>query len=219
MTEIVIVPTSHVARESIKTVRKAIHQENPDCVAVELDLNRFVMLESGQTKGKAHVSGPWNKAMFYLLRKVSEWLGKMAEIMPGSDMLSAVKAAEEEGVRVAFIDRDIRLTLQGLTGVPWKEKAKLMTYLVKGLTLDRLLAKAGRAKTVEFDITKVPPNKFIQEVMETMEKEFPNIYRVLLTERDRFMARQLIKLSERFEKIVAVVGAAHEPGIKRILQA
>jgi pheromone shutdown protein TraB len=219
MTEIVIVPTSHVARESIKTVKKAIHQEKPDCVAIELDLNRFVMLESGQTKGKVQASGLWNKAMFYMFKKVSEWLGKMAGIMPGSDMLSAVKAAEDEGVRVAFIDRDIRLTLQGLTGVPWKEKAKLMTYLVKGLTLDRLLAKAGRAKTVEFDLAKVPPKEIIQEVRETMRKEFPNIYSVLLTERDKFMARQLVKLSERFEKIVAVVGAAHEPGIKRILQA
>ena len=48
MADIIIVPTSHIAEESIKRVSGVIEEENPQCIAVELDVNRFIAMEEGE---------------------------------------------------------------------------------------------------------------------------------------------------------------------------
>ena len=219
MTDIIIVPTSHIAEESIKAVKRVIGQEKPDCVAVELDINRFMAMEGGEVSSWEAFKrlGPWTFTIFFVMKKIQSWLGKRVGIIPGSDMLSAVRAAEREGIHVAFMDRDMGITLDRLSRISWREKTKLFLFLLKGLTLDTLLAKAGKGRSVRLDLRKVPPRKLIEEVMEVLSREFPGIYRVLLKERDIYMARRLAGLSTRFEKIIAVVGTAHAPGLQRLL--
>jgi pheromone shutdown protein TraB len=219
MVDIVIVPTSHIAEQSIRAVERVISREKPDCVAVELDFNRFILLESGETPGMSGLRqlGPWTYLMLFLMKRVQGWLGKKVGIMPGSDMLKAVRTAERRGYHVEFIDRDIALTLGRLKGVTWREKAKLFLFLLKGLTIDSALARAGRSRQTAIDLRKVPPRKVIDEAISVLRKEFPGIHRVLVSERDSYMARRLLGLSQFYGKIVAVVGAAHAPGLLRIL--
>ncbi len=219
MAHTIILPTSHIAEESIKAVKRVISQEKPDCVAVELDINRFMSMEGGEVSSWEAFKrlGPWTFTMFFVMKRVQSWLGKKVGIMPGSDMLSAVKAAEKEGVHVAFMDRDMAITLDRLSRVSWREKARLLLFLLRGLTLDTFLAKAGRGRSVRLDLRKVPPKDLIREVMGVLSREFPGIHRVLVSERDMYMARRLAGLSTRFEKIIAVVGAAHAPGLQRLL--
>ena len=50
-----------------------------------------------------------------------------------------------------------------------------------------------------------------------MKREFPGLYKALVAERDMYMARRLAGLSGGFERIVVVVGAAHLPGLQRML--
>ncbi len=219
MAEVIIVPTSHIAAESLKMVERVIREEEPDCVAVELDLNRFMAMESGGASSWQALRqlGPWTFFVFLVLKKVQSWLGRKVGIMPGSEMLRAVRVAEQEGVHVEFIDRDIGLTLQRLRRVSWREKAKLVFFLFRGLTLDSVMAKSGKGRIVRLDLRRVPPRELIEEVMGILRREFPGMYRALVAERDAYMARRLMGLSGRFEKIVAVVGAAHATGLKRIL--
>jgi pheromone shutdown protein TraB len=54
--------------------------------------------------------------------------------------------------------------------------------------------------------------------MDVLSKEFPGLYRALVSDRDAFMAFRLRTLATRFERIVAVVGAGHETGIKRLFE-
>jgi pheromone shutdown protein TraB len=219
MAGIIIVPTSHIAAESLKMIERVIRQEGPDCVAVELDIDRFVAMESGEaSKWQAlRQLGPWTFLIFIVLRRIQSWLGRKVGVLPGSEMLMAVRVAENEGVHVEFIDRDIGFTLQRLNGISWREKARLILFLFKGLTLDSIMAGAGRGSAVRLDLRKVPPRKLIVEVLGVMKREFPGMYRALVTERNSFMARRLVALSGRFEKIVAVVGAAHAPGLQGML--
>ena len=42
--EIIIVGTAHISRESADLVREVIDKEDPDCVCVELDPQRFEAL-------------------------------------------------------------------------------------------------------------------------------------------------------------------------------
>ena len=48
MAKITIVPTSHIASQSIRMIQKAVEKENPDCIAVELDENRLRALKGGE---------------------------------------------------------------------------------------------------------------------------------------------------------------------------
>jgi pheromone shutdown-related protein TraB len=221
MKHIVIVPTSHVAKQSIRAVRKVILEEKPDCVAVELDMNRFVVMESGESSNwdALRSLGPWSFAMFFIMRTVQNWLGRKVGILPGSDMLSAVREAEKVGTHIAFIDRNMSTTMARLGSISRREKVKLVLFLVKGLTMDSIFARIGMGKQVKIDLDKVPSRRIIDEVLDLLKTEFPGFYRVLVSERDRYMAARLAGLASRYDRIVAVVGAAHSSGIEAIFKS
>lgn len=219
MANVVIVPTSHIAEESLREVERVIRGEGPECVAVELDFNRFIVLETGEASNWEALKylGPWTFLMFFVLKKVQSWLGRKVGIMPGSEMLRAVRIAERGGLHVEFIDREIGLTLDRLRRVNRKEKAKLLLFLFKGLTLDSLLARAGLGKQVKIDLKRLPPEELVQEILGIFKKEFPGMYKAIVSERDAYMATRIVDLLRTYQKIVVVVGAAHAIGIKKRL--
>ena len=145
MADIIIVPTSHIAEESIKRVSRVIEEENPQCIAVELDVNRFIAMEEGEASHwqAIRAMGPWRFIVALGMKKLQMWLGKKVGIIPGADMRSAVKTAEKRGIAVEFIDRDMLVTLERLMGIPRSEKLKIIVFLIKGMTINRFL-KAGK---------------------------------------------------------------------------
>ena len=63
------------------------------------------------------------------------------------------------------------------------------------------------------DLSKVPEKNFIKEVLTKVKDRYPNFYKVLVSDRNKFMAVRLVKLMQDHSKIVAVVGAGHEDGL------
>ncbi len=217
---ILIVPTSHIASQSMRDIRKAIETHNPDIVAVELDIHRFMMMEHEEKSSAIdfiRTAGPLNFLLFFIMKKLQTWLGKAVNVLPGSDMLTAIKIAEERGIEVAFIDRDINHTVFRISSAPRREKLKLIWFLLKGLLAGTLFSRFSKQK---IDLTKVPPENMIRESMKMLKKEFPHIYKALVTERDSHMSRKLRELSEteHYKKIVAVIGAGHRQGLTRRLR-
>ncbi len=220
MSRIILVPTSHVSVQSLKKVKEVIEREKPDCVAVELDMNRYASMkqhEEASTLEALRALGVMTFALYWILKRLQSWLGKKLGILPGSEMLKAVEIARKMGIKVALIDRDIGVTLFRLKSIPAREKLKLILYLFKGMTIDYLLLKIRKDKGTMIDLTKVPPKDLIEQAMQVMRKEFPNLYSVLVTERDRYMADLLKNMSKKFDKIVVVVGAGHADGMKQLL--
>jgi len=39
---IILIPTSHIAEESIQKIKEVIEKTKPDCVAIELDEKRYI---------------------------------------------------------------------------------------------------------------------------------------------------------------------------------
>jgi pheromone shutdown-related protein TraB len=218
MGKIIIVPTSHIAEQSIRQVRETISREQPDCVAVELDINRFYALRNKQASQLAifKTVGISTYLVYILMKKLQEWLGKKVGILPGAEMLAAVRAGEEHKTTIAFIDRDIRLTFLRLNGVSRREKAKLIWFVVKGTTVGFLSSKIRRHEII--DLRNVPPKALIHKALTIIKQEFPQLYKVLITERDHHMAHKLRELSQRFEKTVAVVGAGHYDALQQLLK-
>ncbi|MCJ7816999.1 MAG: TraB/GumN family protein, partial [Candidatus Aenigmarchaeota archaeon] len=71
----------------------------------------------------------------------------------------------------------------------------------------------------KLDLSKVPPEKLVNQVIELLRKEFPWLHRILIEERNLYMAQRVFQLSQRCQNIVVVVGAGHAKGIAEILNS
>ena len=112
-----VVGTAHVSADSVAEVEETIRRERPDVVAVELDEGRYRQLKGGTPddiepgdllKGNT----VFQFIAYWMLSYVQAQLGEKFDISPGADMLAAVETAEEEGLDVALVDRDIQTTIQ-----------------------------------------------------------------------------------------------------------
>ncbi len=218
MAEIRIIGTSHISSHSVTQVKRAIKELQPDFVAVELDPKRLTALLSKQ-KGRPPMLMMIKRVgvQGYLFSLIGAWienkLGKAVGVSPGTEMLSAIKEAKKINAKIALIDQDIEITLRQFSKrFTWKEKLRLVWDIIVGVF--------KKDSIMKFDLTKVPSKNVIEQMMQMVKKRYPNLYYVLVESRNKYMAKRLINLMTKFpdSKIVAVVGAGHEEGMKKIIQ-
>jgi pheromone shutdown-related protein TraB len=215
MGEIKLVGTAHVSEKSVEEVRAAIEEFAPDIVGVELDAGRYAALRKEQAPPKVDdvlKGGNFSQLLFqwtlaYLQRKIGMDVG----VEPGAEMVAAIEEVERRGIPLALIDRDIRLTLarfwQGMT--LW-EKVKMVYALAVSL---------GGTDEQELDIDALTRQDVVALALEEFRKFSPNGARALIDERDAYLARRLIDLSRRYDRVMAVIGAGHVRGVERYLAA
>lgn len=209
-----IVGTSHIAIESIKDVESVILKERPSIVALELDLVRFKALMAGG-KRKLRAKDIFELGIKgFLFNLIGAWaekkLGDIVNVKPGSEMRKAIEVATQEKIRIALIDQDIRITMRKLSkSITWKEKFRFVYDIVRAFIV--------RPK-INIDLTKVPEKKLIKRLIGIMKKNYPSVYRILVAERNVFMAKALNKLGSMEDKVVAIVGAGHEDDIIKLLK-
>jgi pheromone shutdown protein TraB len=135
-----VVGTAHVSADSVAEVEEVVAAEQPDVVAVELDEGRYRQLK-GETPDDLDAGDllrgntVFQFLAYWMLSYVQARLGERFDVTPGADMLAAVETAEEHGLDVALVDRDIQVTMQRfwrkLSGL---EKLKLVGGLALGVT-------------------------------------------------------------------------------------
>ncbi|MBW3019259.1 TraB/GumN family protein [Candidatus Woesearchaeota archaeon] len=217
MDNIRIVGTSHISPDSLKTVRKTIEEFQPDFVAVELDKKRLVaLMQKGKKKGPGLRDIKRLGFKGWVFGALGSWversLGKKVGVSPGDEMIAAIRCAAQNKAKIALIDRDIEITLRRFSkALSWKEKWNFFIDIIKGLF---------GFSSLKFDISKVPPKEVISKLLAEVKKRYPNVYRVLISERNVFMAKAIASLVESNPdaRIVAVVGAGHEEDIQDLLQ-
>jgi pheromone shutdown-related protein TraB len=212
-----IIGTSHIAPESLKKVEQVILEEKPNIVAIELDRQRlFALLSKEKRSPKLRdIKRIGFKGWIFALLGgwVERRLGAKVGVAPGAEMIKAIETANKTGAKIALIDQDIEITLRRFSkALTWKEKFTFAGDLLKGIFL---------RKGITFDLAKVPPKKIIATLIEDVKKRYPNIYRVLVKERNEYMARKLAHIIHHYpdEKIIAVVGAGHEKEIATLLKS
>ncbi len=208
-----IIGTSHIAKQSLKEVRQAILSRKPGIVALELDEGRFAaMLQKNRPRinlGMLRALGIRGFLFNIFGAWVEERLGRMVGVKPGSEMMVAIRLCKELKVNIALIDRDIGITIKRLLkAITWKEKWHFVEDIFKGFF-------TARRELEKFDLRKVPPEKLIEKLLKKTKERYPNFYRVLVSERDAYMAKALNKLQTDNPnmEMVAIVGAGHEKGI------
>jgi pheromone shutdown protein TraB len=125
-------------------------------------------------------------------------------------MMAAVTAAGEVGAGIALIDMDAARVFARLWAkMSMKEKLNLLGGALIGLVLSK--------QTVEKEMDKYETNE--AEYIETLGKGFPSVKEVLIDDRNKHMAEMLDSLSTKHQKIVAVVGDGHIPGLLQSLKS
>ena len=204
---LIIIGTSHIAKQSIKEVSSIIEKESPDIIALELDQLRFNKLLSNK-KEKFNIKNInlLNIIGAYIEKKLGDKVG----VSPGAEMKTAINLAKKNNIELELIDQDIRITLKKLKReLTFKEKIKIVYDIIKSALFQSEL---------KIDLTKVPEKKFINSLLKIVKKRYPSIYKVLVEERNAFMAKRLYSLMSTNKKILAVVGAGHEEGIINIIK-
>ena len=131
-------------------------------------------------------------------------------------MMKAVEIAKKNDIKIALIDQDIGTTLNGIKNIPRGEKFKLIWYLIKAPILIKVPGLNKEKATI--NLSETLSEEIIQLAIKLLETEFPTLYKVLLENRNIFMAEKIKELQKHFEKIVVVVGAGHKKGLESLIQ-
>ncbi|WP_276271691.1 TraB/GumN family protein [Haloarcula litorea] len=144
-----VVGTAHVSEQSVAEVESAIEEAHPDVVAVELDEGRYKQMQ-GETPDDLDASDllrgntVFQFLAYWMLSYVQARMGERFDIEPGADMKAAIDTAEEFGLGVALVDRDIQTTVQRF----WAR----LTLREKLTLVGSLLAEMGPPLTVGLTI-------------------------------------------------------------------
>ncbi|MGM0788359.1 MAG: TraB/GumN family protein, partial [Thermodesulfobacteriota bacterium] len=212
--QIILVGTAHVSRQSAELAESVIEEEKPDTVCVELCASRHQSIRnSEQWRNMNIVKVVREKKAFVLLANMmltsfQKRIGEKLGVRPGEEMIRALDAAEAAGSQICLADRDITVTLSRTwrsTGL-WN-KIKLFFQMI--------LSMGDVGDIDEQAIEEMKKEDILQSLLSELEKSHPSIRKILIDERDRYMAHSIQNTPG--QKIVAVVGAGHVPGIKKYL--
>ncbi len=210
--EIILVGTAHVSKESTKLVASVIEEENPDTVCVELCESRYKAIrQKDRWQDTNIIKVVKEKKAFLLLSNLllasfQKRIADKFDIKPGAEMIKAIETGESIGAKIHLADRDIRVTLSRA----WR----VMGLWGKIKILFQLLLSVGKIDEIsEEDIEKMKQEDMLQTLLSDVKKSLPVLGKILIDERDRYLAHKIKEAPGK--KIVAVVGAGHISGIKR----
>jgi pheromone shutdown-related protein TraB len=201
--KIILVGTGHVFQESVDLARETILEVRPDYVALELDPERLIALES-EIREKPSIRDLFRMGIRIailgsILSYFQDKVGEETGVLPGAEMLEAVKTAREVGSQVELIDQSVGITMNRLaSGISFFDIVKIVFYM--------LLPSKVELRDLDEEV--------VDDLTEELYNLSPSTYRVLIEERDRVMAQNILGLSGT---IVVVTGAGHVKGIKNQL--
>lgn len=203
---LILVGVAHVLPESREEVKRVIREKNPGVVGVELCQKRYLGLREGpQDGGLGGFDFSRVGILARVLKFVQEVIGEKTGMLPGEEMLAAVQEAESVGAEIRLIDREVDETLSRLINeMPLSEKIKI------GVEILLSPFRGGMDIRLE-DVTK---EEVVEELISTLKSMSRTSYRVLIEERNEFMADRISEiLRTKPGKVVCVVGAGHVPGL------
>ena len=212
---VLLIGTAHISQESTDLVRQVIEEEKPDTVCIELDEKRYTALSKKQQWQDLDLKQIIrNKQLSTLLVNLilssyQKKLGGQLGIMPGTELLTAARTAEENNSEVVLCDRDVRVTLRRA----WHATS----FWKKGYLLATLLASLF--DTTELDeekLAELRKKDVLSELMNEIGSVMPDAKKALIDERDIYMAEKVKAAPGK--QLVAVVGAGHMEGIRRVIE-
>ena len=210
--KITLIGTAHVSQESADLVKMVISDEKPDTVCIELCQSRYQsMMQQTKWQDTDLIKVIKEKKSFLLLSNLmlasfQKRIGQKLGIKPGEEIRQAIQAAKAVGADIHLSDRDIRTTLSRT----WR----LMGIWTRIKLIAQFVVSMGQVDTIEeADIEKMKQSDVLDTLLSEIGEKLPELRRILIDERDQYLAYKI--RTAPGEKIVAVVGAGHVPGIEK----
>ena len=204
-----LVGTAHISSASVALVRQQIEEWGPDLLAVELCESRRASLlepESLENEDLLEIINEGRSHMILLqsaLAAEQRRMGVASGEKPGAELLAAIEAAEEAGIPVELIDRDVIVTLRrAWSKMGLREKFRVMDAF---LWQEEDEDEASVEELLE-------DSDMLSNLMEEAREVAPGAGSVLIDERDAFLAGRLQQIRGE-GRVLAVVGAGHLSGV------
>ncbi|KGA98175.1 conjugal transfer protein TraB [Alkalihalobacillus alcalophilus ATCC 27647 = CGMCC 1.3604] len=208
--EIILIGTAHVSKQSAEQVKEVIETERPDSVCIELDEQRYQSIMDGNKWKDMDIFKviKEKKATLLLMNlAISSFQNRMADqfgVKPGQEMIQGIDSAKETGAELVLADRNIQTTFARIWHqIGFKGKADLM-YQITGSIF-------SKETLTEEEMEKMKSQDMLNAMLKDLTESFPRLKKPLIDERDQYLAQHIKKAPG--DKVVAVLGAAHVPGI------
>lgn len=208
--EITLIGTAHVSKRSAEEVREVIEEVQPDTVCIELCQSRYesiVNRDKWKNMDIVKIVKEKKSSLVFVSLLMSSFQKRMAKqlgVEPGLEIVEGINAAKDNNAQLVLADRDIQTTFMRI----WRN----VGFIGKLRLLFMMIVSAFEQEDInEEEMEKLKDQDMLTIVLSEFAKSFPGLKETLIDERDKYLA-QKIKHSPG-EKIVAVVGAGHVPGI------
>lgn len=213
--EFILIGTAHVSKHSVDLVKEVIEAERPDSVCIELDKQRYQTVIEGNKWKDTDIFKiiKEKKATLLLVNLVlssfQKRIAKQFGINPGQEMIQGIASAKETGAKLVLADRNIQITFSRIWhSVGFWGKIKLMAEIIYSIFSDESIT--------EEELEKLKSQDMLNSILNEFTKSFPRLKIPLVDERDQYLAQKIKEAPG--PKVVAVLGAAHVPGIKEELK-
>ncbi|MBY7145115.1 TraB/GumN family protein [Virgibacillus sp. NKC19-3] len=210
--ELILIGTAHVSKTSAEQVKEVIEAENPDSVCIELDQGRYnSIVEGNKWKDMDIFKVIREKKATLLLMNlaISSFQNRMAKqfgINPGQEMIQGIESAKETDAELVLADRNIQTTFSRVwRNIGLKGKALLLMQVVGGIFSKESISEA--------DLEQMKSEDTLNAMLHEFTESFPRLKKPLIDERDQFLSQKIKEAPGN--KVVAILGAAHVPGIKQ----
>ena len=220
--EYVVLGTAHVSRSSMEAVEAILELKHFDAIAVELcesraqgmrDPEAFKQMDLFQVirQGKAGMV-----AASLVLSSFQKRLADQYGIQPGAEMKAAMDGAEQRGIPLWLVDREVGTTLKRA----WHSVGFWQRF---GLLGGLLASVFERENIDEQEIEKLKQGDMLESAFSEFASESEPLYRSLIAERDAFMAARLREEAARSHtseprRVLVVIGAGHLKGLCELLR-
>ncbi|MGI2328083.1 TraB/GumN family protein [Planococcus sp. YIM B11945] len=210
--ELILIGTAHVSKQSAEQVKQVIERERPDSVCIELDAQRYQSLTENSKWKETDIFKviKEKKASFLLMNlAISSFQNRLADqfgIKPGQEMIQGIQSAKDTGAELVLADRNIQITFSRIWGnIGMMGKAQLLTSVFFSIFSKETIS--------EEDLEKMKSQDTLNAVLNDFTESFPKLKTPLIDERDQYLAQKIKHAPGN--KVVAVLGAAHVPGITK----
>jgi pheromone shutdown-related protein TraB len=210
--EIILIGTAHVSKLSVEQVKEVIDRERPDSVCIELDDQRYKSIMEGNKWREMDIFKVIKEKKATLLimnlaiSSFQNRLAKQFDTKPGQEMIQGIESAKEIGAELVLADRNIQITFSRIWGnVGVWGKAQLLTSIIYSIF--------NKDTISEEELEKMKTQDTLNASLAEISEAFPRLKKPLIDERDQYLAQKIKEAPGK--KVVAVLGAAHVPGITK----
>jgi pheromone shutdown-related protein TraB len=225
-TDILLLGTAHVSRASVEQVRALLESGTDDdaaggfdAVAVELCTSRFEALSDPDRLHRMDLFAVIREQRVYVvaaslaLAAYQQRLADQFGIEPGAEQRAAIQLAQERGLQLLLVDRDIGVTLRrAAANLGWWKRLNLFTGLIVGML--------SRDEVSEEEIERLKQGDVLETTFAEFAEDRRDLFVPLISERDDYMAARLRQeiTSHGHRRVLAVLGAGHLAGVARALR-